>query len=303
MERVPRFLVFRLRCSGMRDNVECPLPVRPDNWIETMAEIQPVALVTGSSSGIGEVFARRLSQRGYRVLLVARRRERLEKLATDLGNAEPFPADLTIEKDLHAVETRMAAEPNFEFLVNNAGFGLRSGFYATDLEAQDRMHRLHILAIVRLTHTALKGMMPRRRGSIINVSSVAGFFAAPSNVSYSATKAWINSFSEGLYLELKSLKSPLRVQALCPGFTYSEFHDVIGMDRNLIPKSLWMSPEAVVDASLRGLELNRCIVVPGWRYRLLVGVLPCLPRPLKHFIAIRYAHSRLMLPAAESTVK
>jgi short-subunit dehydrogenase len=193
------------------------------------------------------------------------------------------------------VEGRIAAEPLFEFLVNNAGFGLRGRFYETDVEAHDRMHRLHILAIVRLSHAALRGMTQRGKGSIINVSSVAGFFNTPNNIGYCATKAWINSFTEGLYLELKSIQSPVRIQALCPGFTYSQFHDVIGMDRRLIPQSLWMSAEDVVDASLRGLEQNKLFVVPGWRYRLFVALLPCIPRPLRHAIAIKYGTSRMRI--------
>ena len=162
------------------------------------------------------------------------------------------------------------------------------------------MHYLHILAVERLTHIALKGMVERQKGNIINVSSVAGFFTAPHNVTYSATKAWINRFTEGLYLELKSIQSPVRVQALCPGFTYTEFHDVIGMDRSLISKNLWMSSEDVVDASLKGLERNRWIVVPGWRYQLISGLLACLPRPLKHFVALRYGNSQLKVPRKKS---
>ena len=258
-----------------------------------MNKNQPVAIVTGSSSGIGETFARKLSQKGYRLLLVARRKDRLEKLAAELGNAEGLPADLTIDSDVLAVADRIAAEPELEFLVNNAGFGISGMFHETDLEAQDNMHRLHILAIHRLTHAALRGMVQRRKGNIINVSSVAAFFSAPHNVTYSATKAWINSFTEGVYLELKSLGSPVRVQALCPGFTYSEFHDVMGMDRSLISNKLWMSSEDVVDASLKGLVKNKLIVIPGLRYRILVRFLSCFPKPLMQFIAIRYGNSRL----------
>lgn len=253
-------------------------------------------MITGSSSGIGETFARRLSQRGYHLILVARRKERLEKLAAELGNAEALPADLTQESDLAKVELRIAAEAELEFLVNNAGFGVPGRFYETDSEAQHKMHLLHIVAIERLTHAALMGMVERRKGNIINVSSVAGFFTAPNNVTYSASKAWINRFTEGLYLELKSIQSSVRVQALCPGFTYSEFHDVIGMDRSRISKSLWMTSEEVVDASLSGLERNRLIVIPGWRYRMFSILLAWLPRPLKHLIAIRYGNSQLEVP-------
>jgi short-subunit dehydrogenase len=269
---------------------------KPDNLTDAMTNTQPVALITGSSSGIGETFARRLSKMGYSLILAARRRERLEKLAAELGNAQPFAADLTDDTDLLAVEKRIAAEPGLEFLVNNAGFGVPGRFHETDPEAQHRLHRLHILAIERLTHVALKGMVERRKGNIINVSSVAAFFTSPHNATYSATKAWINRFTEGLYLELKSIQSPVRVQALCPGFTYTEFHDVIGMDRSEISKNLWMSSEDVVDASLKGLERNKLIVIPGWRYRLLSRFLISLPRPLMHFIALRYRRSQLKTP-------
>lgn len=262
-----------------------------DNLMKDITK--PAALITGSSSGIGETFARKLSQKGYRLLLVARRKERLEKLAAELGDAEPLVADLTDDANLLAIEARIAAESKLEFLVNNAGFGVPGMFHETDLEAQHRLHRLHILAIERLTHAALQGMVGRRKGNIINVSSVAGFFIAPHNVTYAASKTWINRFTEGLYIELKSVHSPVRVQALCPGFTYSEFHEVIGMDRSEIHKSLWMSSEDVVNASLAGLERNKLIVIPGWRYRLLAGLLACLPMRIKHFSALKYAKKQL----------
>jgi short-subunit dehydrogenase len=250
--------------------------------IEAVSRSGPAALITGASSGIGEVFARRLSGKGFHLILVARRKERLEKLAAELHNAEVLAADLSVDSGVHVVEQRIAAEPALEFLVNNAGFGVHGSFHEASQEAQDRMHRLHILAIERLTHAALRGMVQRCKGNIINVSSVAGFLTTPFNVSYCATKAWINSFTEGLYLELQCLRSPVRVQALCPGFTYTEFHDVIGMDRSLVPRSLWMSAEDVVDASLRGLERNRLVVVPGWRYHLFLSLYRWFPGSLKH---------------------
>ncbi len=247
-----------------------------------------VALVTGASSGIGEVFARKLSGMGYKLLLVARRKERLEKLAAQLQNAEVLTADLTLESDLCRIEDRASAEPELEFLVNNAGFGVSGAFHETSLESQDRMHRLHVNAIERLTHAALPQMIQRHKGNIINVSSVAGFLAYPLNVSYCATKAWINSFTEGLYIELKAIHSPVRIQALCPGLTYSEFHDRMGMDRSAIPRSLWMSAEDVVDASLRSLKRDELFVVPGWRYRFFVRLYPWVPRALRHRLAIRF---------------
>jgi short-subunit dehydrogenase len=247
----------------------------------------PAALITGASSGIGETFARELSRKGYRVLLVARRRERLLKLAEALVNAEVLQADLSLEAHLHQLEERIASEPDLEFLVNNAGFGVPGRFHEADIGELDRMYRVHVIAIERLTHAALKEMVPRAKGSIINVSSVAGFFNTLNSTSYCSTKAWINSFTEGLYLELKNMGSPVRVQALCPGFTHTEFHDVIKMDRSRIPAIMWMTSERVVEESLKGLAKNRMIVIPGRHYRLFVKLLHLMPQSLKRFIAIK----------------
>ena len=252
------------------------------------------ALVTGASSGIGETFARKLAARGYDLALVARRRDRLEALARELEQArgvrvEVLAADLTRDDDVARVEERIRGAETLELLVNNAGFGTRAWFHEADLAEQDRMHRLHVLATVRLTHAALQGMAARGKGGIVNVASVAGFVQTPGSTSYASTKAWMISFTEGLFLELRATGSPVKVQALCPGFTYSEFHDVIGMDRTQIPKAWWMQAEEVVEASLRGLERGKLIVVPGWRYRLLVLLLGLLPPAVRRAGVVRYA--------------
>jgi short-subunit dehydrogenase len=248
---------------------------------------KPVALITGASSGIGEVFARKLTAKGYRVILVARRKERLERLAAALPDAEVIVADLTSEPDLQKVEQYIAAQTRLEILVNNAGFGTPGLFHVADGDAQDRMHRLHVIATARLTRAALRGMLERSRGSIINVSSVAGFLQAPFSVTYNATKAWMNSFTTGLDIELQGIQSPVRVQSLCPGFTVTEFHDALGVDRGSIPKSLWLSAEEVVDASLRGLERGKLFVIPGWRYRLFLAIAALLPQSFKRFLATK----------------
>ncbi|MGO9097394.1 MAG: SDR family NAD(P)-dependent oxidoreductase [Bryobacteraceae bacterium] len=248
----------------------------------------PLALVTGASSGIGATFARALARRGYGLVLVARRKDRLEALAREL-NGEALPADLTNAAELKLVEDRIAAAEDLELLVNNAGFGAMGRFWEADLDGQDRMHRLHVDATVRLTHAALRGMVARGRGGVINVSSVAGFVQSPGSTSYGATKRWMNAFTEGLYLELKSAGSPVKVQALCPGFTYSEFHDVAGMDRNLIAKSLWLRAEDVVEASLGGLARGDLFVIPGWRYKFLVRLLAVVPDGLRRWGTLRYA--------------
>ena len=220
-------------------------------------------MVTGASSGIGAEFARRLARDGFALILVARRREQLEHLAGELGGAEILTADLTLDEELTRVEARIASAPDLDLLVNNAGFGTRGRFWEASLEGQERMHRLHVMATMRLTRAALAAMVPRGRGGVINVSSVAGFGQSPGNISYCATKAWMNSFTEGLDLELRGAGSPVRVQALCPGFTITEFHDAMGTSRDGIPAWLWMRAGDVVDASLRGLQARPPVRGPG----------------------------------------
>ena len=253
-----------------------------------MQGLKPLALLTGASAGIGTAFARRLAADGYRLILVARRQDRLQKLAQELPGAETLTADLTSQDDLKRVEDRIEGAPDLELLVNNAGFGTVGRFFEASLEGQDQMHRLHVMATMRLTHAALRGMVARGKGGVINVSSVAAFGQTPGNVSYCATKAWMNSFTEGIDLDLKSARSPVKVQALCPGFTESEFHDVVGLDRKRIPARLWMRAEDVVAESLRGLERGKLFVVPGRIYKTMVVVERCIPKWLHNAGARRY---------------
>lgn len=252
---------------------------------------KPRALVSGASAGIGAAFARRLARDGYALILVARRRDRLEALSRELGGAEVFPADLTNDAELKRVEERIAADPLLEVLVNNAGFGVEGLFFDKEVAGQDQMHRLHVIATLRLTHAALQAMVARGKGAIINVSSVAGFGQSPGSVSYCATKAWMNSFTEGLHIELQAVHSPIKVQALCPGFTYSEFHDVAGMDRNRIPAWLWMKAEDVVNESLAGLAQGKLFVVPGRIYKGVVAIQSVIPSWLQRMGARRYARA------------
>ncbi len=256
-----------------------------------MTADKPRALVTGASAGIGATFARKLARRGYNLILVSRRRDRMEALAQELGGAEVLPADLANDADVRRVVDHISAEARLELLVNNAGFGVMGPFFEAPIDGQDQMHRLHILATLRLSHAALRGMVARGKGGIINVSSVAGFGQSPGSVSYCATKTWMNSFTEGLYLELKSAGSPVKVQALCPGFTYSEFHDVAHMDRKLIPARFWMKAEDVVDESLAGLDQGKLFVVPGRMYKTLVAVESVIPKWLHRAGALRYARA------------
>ena len=252
----------------------------------------PLALVTGASSGIGAVYARKLAARGYRLILVARRHDRLEAVATELGGAEVIAADLAEDGGLKLVEERILAAPELELLVNNAGFGSMGRFFEIPVDSQDRMHRLHVIATVRLTHAALRGMVKRGKGGVINVSSVAGFGQNPGSISYNATKAWMNSFTDGLDMELKTARSPVRVQALCPGFTTTEFQDVIGMDRGRIPGALWMRAEDVVEQSLEGLDSGKLFVIPGLFYKVIRRLIGWTPRSLRVALTLRYWRPR-----------
>jgi uncharacterized protein len=245
-----------------------------------------VVAITGASSGIGSVFAQKLAS-GHDLILVARRRDRLEDLAAQLSRAygsqvEIMQADLTQDEDLFAVAERIANEPRLALLVNNAGFGTKGRFWESPLEPQEQMHRLHIIAPMRLSHAALRNMVPRDFGGIINVASVSAFVRTPAHASYSATKSWMTVFTESLYLELKSIRSNVAVQALCPGLTYSEFHDAMGVDRKSMASSaFWMTADQVVDASLDGLRRRKLFVIPGWRYRLFTAIFSKLPSALR----------------------
>ena len=245
-----------------------------------------LAVITGASSGIGEEFARQLAARGYDLLLVARREDRLKRLAAELAAThhvvvETMAADLATDEGRAALVERIRSTPNFGLLVNNAGFGASGMFQKVDLGVQDQMHRLHVLTALALSHATLENLMARPdadgRCGIINVSSVAGFEQAPTSVSYNATKAWMTSFTNGLAIELTVQQSPVKVQALCPGFTYSEFHDRMATDRSPIPKQLWLDAGFVVAESLRAFDRGQVIVVPGWRYKIIVAFLRATP--------------------------
>jgi short-subunit dehydrogenase len=232
------------------------------------------ALITGASSGIGATFARQLAARGYNLILVARRLDRLQSLADELHQrfsveAEALAADLSNPADVERIGKRIEAQEDLTMLVNNAGFGTVGHFVDVDLERHMQMIAVHVAATTSLCRAALPGMIKRKQAAIINVSSLAAF--VPMHVTYSSTKAYLIVFSEALQMELKG--TGIRVQALCPGFTYTEFHDTPEYEahdgRAGIPKFLWMSADEVVTTSLRSLERGSVICVPGLLNRLM----------------------------------
>jgi short-subunit dehydrogenase len=243
---------------------------------------RPLAVVTGASAGIGKVFCERLAARGHDLLLVARDGNRLEALKQELQQrygvgVEVFPADLTNETDVSLLAETLTRSPNLALLVNNAGFGTRDALADASPARQEAMLQLHAVAPMRLTQAALPVLLKNKRGAIVNVSSVASFLFSANNVNYCATKAYLRVFSEGLAAELGG--TGVKVQALCPGFTHSEFHRRMGVDATDIPGWMWMSAARVVDRSLAALGRGWPVVcVPGFRYKLIVLLLRITPR-------------------------
>jgi short-subunit dehydrogenase len=254
-----------------------------------------LAVITGASSGIGAAFARQLARRGYDVLLVARREDRLLALAAEIQKlhkvtAETFIADLVQAEDCNRLAERIRGAQDLGLLVNNAGFGSNGYFFETDLAGQVEMHQLHVVATVRLCHAALENLVHRQgaeRTGIINVSSIAAFVTAPHGVSYGATKRWVNAFTEGLATELSGTGKKVIVQALCPGYTITEFQDKLSVDKSRIPRSFWMPADFVVEQSLRGFDRGKLFVIPGWRYKVLVAGLKILPGSVVRWATIR----------------
>lgn len=247
-----------------------------------MPEIaRSVALVTGASSGIGKAFARALADRGHDVVLVARDVARLEELAEEVRvaygkEAEVLAADLTDTAQLGAVEARLADTLRpVDLLVNNAGFGTIGAFAEADVEAEDREIRLNVLALVRLTHAVLPGLVARGGGGVINVSSVGGYQPTPGNATYGGTKAFVTSFTHAVHEELRG--TGVRMMVLCPGFTRTEFQQRAGISSSDVPGFLWQSAEEVVQQALRAYERGRAAYVTGSLNQVAAAFSSALP--------------------------
>lgn len=241
------------------------------------------AVVTGASAGIGREFCEQLAARGHDLLVVGRDAGRLAAAAEEIRGrhrvaVETFPADLSVEAEAVRFARRLEEEPGPALLVNNAGFGTRGTLLEADLERQAAMVRLHALTPLRLTMAVLPGMVRRGAGAVVNVSSVAGFIYSAGNTNYCATKAYLTTFTEGLAAELAG--TGVQAQALCPGFTHTEFHQRMQV-RERRPAFAWTTARAVVRASLRSLDRGGPVVcVPGIGWRLLTGLIRITPRPM-----------------------
>ncbi|MGQ0639538.1 MAG: SDR family NAD(P)-dependent oxidoreductase [Gemmatimonadaceae bacterium] len=262
--------------------------------VATAQETRPRAFITGATSGLGREFARQLSTLGYDLTVVARDKERLLALASELESAHGIDvtvlsADLSQDADTARVVDHLGAHP-VDVLVNNAGFGHAGRIGLIAAEAQDAMVRLHVLAVHRLTQAALPAMLTRRSGSVIMVSSIASFLTSAGNVNYCATKAYDRLFAEGLALEAGP--HGVYVQALCPGFTHTELHQRAGLPKRA-PPWMWLSADRVVAASLGAMHARKpTVVIPGWFYRFMAFVLRYSPRWLLTLEARLYRRDR-----------
>lgn len=246
------------------------------------------ALVTGATAGIGAAFARRLAADGWHLVLVARDVARLDESAAELTGrygrqVETIPADLSTDDGCAGVERRLADGSPIDLLVNNAGISLNTPFLRSTVEDEARLLRLNVHAVMRLTLAALRPMTERRNGTVINVSSVAGFGAVMPGSTYSASKAWVTNFSESVGQSARPFG--VRVMALCPGYTRTEFHDRAGINMSKTPEWMWLQADDVVDEALRDLRKGKMVSVPGWRYKLAVAGLRHAPRGLLHRVS------------------
>jgi len=230
----------------------------------------PTALVTGPTAGIGHSFARQLAEAGHDLVLVARSEDRLAEVAAELRAAhgvqvEVLPADLTDRDSLAVVERRLAdRERPVDLLVNNAGFGLKGRFLDNDVELEQAMLEVLVTAVLRLSHAALGAMAERGSGGIINVSSVAAFLPRGT---YSAAKAWVNSFSEWAAHEYRD--RGVTVTSLCPGFTKTEFHERMGVSRGSAPDFMWLDADDLVATALRDHEKGKVFSIPSAQYKAI----------------------------------
>lgn len=253
---------------------------------------RPVALITGPTSGIGAGFARRYAADGYDLVLVSRDAKRLTQLAAELrdeaGRAvEVMPADLAESIDRNKVAERLAT--GVDVLVNNAGFGTAGEFWTADPALLQAQLDVNVTAVMQLTRAALPPMLDAGAGTVINIASVAGLLSGRGST-YSASKAWVVSFTEGLAGGLKG--TGVGVHAVCPGWVHTEFHDRAGIDMASLPSFLWLEVDDVVRQSLVDVARGKVLSIPGGQYKALVAVMRMMPRSLARIAADRLGRGR-----------
>ncbi|GGS93797.1 SDR family oxidoreductase [Streptomyces griseoviridis] len=246
------------------------------------------ALITGSTSGIGAAFARRLAADGHDLVLVARSTDRLREQATELHDrhgieAEVLTADLAEDAGIETVAARLGDRKNpVDLLVNNAGFGNKGRYLDVSMADELRMLKVHCEAVLRLTSAAAGAMRARGRGGVVNVASVAAFLPRGT---YGASKAWVVQFTQGAAKDLAG--SGVRLMALCPGFVRTEFHERAGMGTDSIPNWMWLDADKLVAAALDDLARGKTLSIPDPRYKALMGAAKLVPRGVLGSISSR----------------
>ena len=242
---------------------------------------RPIALVTGASAGIGASFAEYLAELGHDLVITARDLQRLEDSATQLRSkygveVEVIKADLATNEGMRLIELRLENRSRpIEVLINNAGFGINKSFSASERQNENDLLDVLVRAPMRLMHAVLPAMKERNSGTIINVSSVAGWIAGGT---YSASKSYLTILSESLHTELRGTK--VKVHALCPGFTRTEFHQRGRMKMTGLPEFLWLDSKELVRAAWKSAAKGRAVSVPGYQYKILTFLMRYLPRPI-----------------------
>ena len=237
-----------------------------------------IALVTGPTSGIGKRFAFQLAERGHDLVLVARSRPALDEVAAELRakhgvEVEVLAADLTDREELAKVETRLASEERpVGLLVNNAGFGLKKPFLANDLELEQAMLDVLVVAVMRLSHVAMTRMVAAGGGGIINVSSVAGYLPRGT---YSAAKAYVTQLSR--WADAAYRDQGVRTMALCPGFTRTEFHERMDVSQGSAPSWMWLDADKLVSDALHDFDSGKSVSVPDVRYKAVTALAQYVP--------------------------
>ena len=237
------------------------------------------ALVTGATAGIGESFSRLLAGNNYNIVLVARDLPRLHERAAALEarfgiKTHVIQADLATDEGCLRIE-KYILENQIDVLINNAGFGTNKAFTMSTLEVEQQLLDVLVRTPMRLMHVALPLMKARNNGIIINVSSVAGYIAGGT---YSASKSYLTVLSESLNTELSATN--VKVSALCPGFTRTEFHQRGKMSMKGLPNFLWLNPDRLVEQSWRDALKGKAVSIPGWQYKLLVLIVETMPRSI-----------------------
>jgi short-subunit dehydrogenase len=237
------------------------------------------ALVTGATAGIGESFTRLLAAEGFNLVLVARDEARLHERANGLkdkfgADSVVIVADLATESGCAKVEEFMAGH-EIEVLINNAGFGINKAFTMSDLAKEEEILKVLVRTPMRLMHIALPAMKARNSGVVINVSSVAGFIAGGA---YSASKSYLTVLSESLHTELSATN--IKICSLCPGFTRTEFHQRGRMKMAGLPNFMWLNADILVAKAWKDALSGKAVSIPGWQYKLLVGLISIIPRSI-----------------------